>query len=456
MKGVREEVKNYSTSPTDENAFALLKSDPLGRNAAVFRFLQLIDAIDENCSIAINGEWGNGKTIFVRQVKMFLDACNPGTNLPDTQREALQRLLPESVECPTCTTIYYDAWANDDSNDPLLSLIYSAIATGQSDYSPEKKRDLLGVAGRIAEAITNKPIAEIIEKAQSQDPLSLPKQKDSLHDLMKEFIDSLIFEKANRAVIFIDELDRCRPAYAVQLLERIKHYFDDDRVTFIFSVDLAQLQHTIKAYYGFAFDATRYLDKFFDLRISLPEVNYKTFIENKFPFIQSGTIYDEICIRVVQYFSFSLREVERYMRLIRIAAYSYNSVPSFSEQKALQFARLYIVPVLIGLSMADMDEYKRFIRGENPDVLCKILSSEGDYVYQDWLKIPKEEISKDLGAAIDNRLQKIYNALFADREDRYSSFSETCIGEMRFTAQTRREVMNMVALLAPCAEYDWE
>ena len=65
-------MKNYSTSPTDQNAVELLKSDPLRRNNAVLRFLQLINSIDDSCSIALNGEWGSGKTIFIKQIKLIV------------------------------------------------------------------------------------------------------------------------------------------------------------------------------------------------------------------------------------------------------------------------------------------------------------------------------------------------------------------------------------------------
>ena len=70
-------------------------------------------------------------------------------------------------------------------------------------------------------------------------------------------------ERGNKLVIFIDELDRCNPAYAVKLLEQIKHYMEDDRIIFVFSVNINQLQHTIKHYYGNNFNATKYLDRFF-------------------------------------------------------------------------------------------------------------------------------------------------------------------------------------------------
>ena len=66
----------------------------------------------------------------------------------------------------------------------------------------------------------------------------------------------------------IDKSDRCKPTFAVHLLEQIKHYIFDDRITFVFSINLEQLQHTIKQYYGADFDSCRYLDRFFDLRIS--------------------------------------------------------------------------------------------------------------------------------------------------------------------------------------------
>lgn len=64
-------------------------------------------------------------------------------------------------------------------------------------------------------------------------------------------------------MIFVDELDRCKPSFAVQLLERIKHYFGHEKITFVFSVNVSELQYTIKKFYGADFNGTRYLDNFF-------------------------------------------------------------------------------------------------------------------------------------------------------------------------------------------------
>ena len=92
---------------------------------------------------------------------------------------------------------------------------------------------------------------------------------------INEFLDSLLPEKAYRLVIFIDELDRCQPLFAVKLLERIKHYFGNTNLTFVFSTNLAELQNTIRSLYGEQFSASRYLDKFFDVTLKLPPVEAK-------------------------------------------------------------------------------------------------------------------------------------------------------------------------------------
>ena len=72
--------------------------------------------------------------------------------------------------------------------------------------------------------------------------------------------------------VLVDELDRCRPTYAVSLLERIKHFFDVDDVVFVIATDTAQLQHSIRGAYGGEFDGERYLRRFFDLTYRFPLV----------------------------------------------------------------------------------------------------------------------------------------------------------------------------------------
>lgn len=73
--------------------------------------------------------------------------------------------------------------------------------------------------------------------------------------------------------ILVDELDRCRPTYAIEMLERIKHLFEVENVVFVLSTDTKQLANSIKAVYGNDFDSRHYLARFFDRSYMLAAPN---------------------------------------------------------------------------------------------------------------------------------------------------------------------------------------
>ncbi|WVV48879.1 P-loop NTPase fold protein [Pseudomonas sp. NA13] len=75
------------------------------------------------------------------------------------------------------------------------------------------------------------------------------------------------------AFIFIDELDRCRPTYAIELLERVKHFFELEDCRFIVASDSTQLAHSVRAVYGEKFYSERYLSRFFDAEFRLDNSN---------------------------------------------------------------------------------------------------------------------------------------------------------------------------------------
>ena len=80
-------------------------------------------------------------------------------------------------------------------------------------------------------------------------------------------------------VVVIDELDRCRPSYAAELLEVAKHLFTVDHIVFVLAVNRSELAHSIRALYGSEFDAQGYLRRFFDVDFQLPDSARKPFIE---------------------------------------------------------------------------------------------------------------------------------------------------------------------------------
>ena len=72
-------------------------------------------------------------------------------------------------------------------------------------------------------------------------------------------------------IVVIDELDRCRPSYAIKMLEEIKHFFEIWNVVFIIGLHGDQLSKSIKAIYGSEFASDEYLRRFFTRRYSLRE-----------------------------------------------------------------------------------------------------------------------------------------------------------------------------------------
>ena len=74
-----------------------------------------------------------------------------------------------------------------------------------------------------------------------------------------------------KIVIFIDELDRCRPKFALDLIEKVKHIFEVPNISFIFFANFEQMESMVKREYGDDIDAENYLNKFFPLSIKLPE-----------------------------------------------------------------------------------------------------------------------------------------------------------------------------------------
>lgn len=283
-----------------------------------------------NYVLNLNAEWGAGKTWFIKRWYMELKAHYP--------------------------TVYIDAWQQDFSDDPLLTVISSIIdqlrdATGNKVAIPDgiksKLLGLLKVGGKLV-------LKSAIKKAGWEDSdFSMEgEDADRLVDTLcsnhKERYESIQYLKqeirqwvaaavsANLdqvdgkgrldypAFILIDELDRCRPSYAVEMLETIKHIFDIPKVVFVLATDTEQLQHAIKVIYGDGFDAESYLGRFFHRRFTLGSISRREFIQqaivdkklqfehvNVWPEITDSQVLVNVLTAVCDHFSLSLRKTEQ-------------------------------------------------------------------------------------------------------------------------------------------------
>ena len=453
----------FGNEATDKNIFEALQEDLIGRNSDIKRFINLVDALGGGRSIAIDGTWGSGKTFFVKQCKMALDAMNPVCKMPEIMWEEYSEEKPIEDEhlrsfiskqvgdlgdnslAESCFTVYFDAWENDSEVDPLISLVYSIACDISEEYVFDDDPSCKTIAADIIEMITGRDIGKLIDHLRGNNSVSVVKESRQLRDKINQFLDSLSYERGNRVLIIIDELDRCKPVYAIKTLERIKHYFNHKNINYVFSVNLAQLEQTVKTCYGQTFDAGKYLDRFFDIRISLPPAKTDNFY-TKIGIDNGSYIYEKSCLDVARYFNMSLREITKYYQTTRIAAYnrthSNNTFMGGFEQ-GTWFALIVIVPFLIALRMTDNNEYNAFVAGESSGRLIECIDSSE--FLKKWITekyIGRDEKGKFPEEEYKQITQEAYEAIFLNKYDKVNYVQ---VYDIEFGRDQKDEIIRRVS-----------
>lgn len=365
-------IKNPAVEIVDDDPF---RHDVLNRKESAEVLTQLLSTITEPFVLAIDSEWGTGKTTFVRMWQKHLE--NGG------------------YPC-----LYFNAWESDFAIDPLVAFIGEINAgMDQLKIPPDrlaKAKELfekaksvgttiarhaipialkLGTAGVLdMDAFTEKTLADFAGKlAQDKidqyqaDKLTIAKFKESLQDFVAELGSDT--EKKFPLIFFIDELDRCRPTYAVELLERIKHLFSIDGIIFVLAIDKEQIGHSVRALYGSDMNVDGYLRRFIDLEYSLPQPSAEVF--GKYLFRQLG-LEDLFAARITrdkhyekeqllsmfaklaEAFNFSLRLQEHCFTQLNLAL---RTTPPDHHLFPLFLA------ALIGLKAANPKIYRQYISG---------------------------------------------------------------------------------------------
>lgn len=443
--------------PTEENLVKALKDDLLKRNKDLVYFYDLLSAQETSGSIALDGRWGSGKTFFIKQTEMLINAQNKMSNMDNDKRNSIinavyKKKRMEDIPEKFDLAIYYDAWENDNDTDPIISLVYEITKQLGITYDFSEKKDMFQLAGSILELFTGRNVEAVIRNLKSDNPFIELEKEKNLEKNIEDFFTEILVERGNRLIIFVDELDRCKPSYAVQLLERVKHYLCDDRILFVFAVNLEELQHTIKHFYGETFDACRYLDRFFNMRISLPPADKSRFYQSIG--LESGYVLEDVCKRIIETYNMELREVSRFYYQIKLAVYNpthdkgkWNFI--FPDEKGKQLILLYIVPILVGLKIVDITLCNEFVDGKNAQPLIDIyLDSEiGEWLVR-GLSVDNEVIEK---SDVKQKLQELYEAIF---KTEYTNNSyETTIGDYAFDCNSKAFAKTTASMLSVCADF---
>lgn len=253
-----------------ENPF---ERDLLERKQYAEVLTQIVKNTESGFTLSINADWGYGKTTFIKMWEATL------------QNEGYK-------------TIYFNAWESDFVADPMMALIDGLVNNlGNVSLSEDKKKIIsalvdtaigfveiipgIGGYGKIAEAIKKGVDTYQNNPSEIKKFRGIKKIVCDFKEKLSEFAQSIDDKKP--LVIFIDELDRCRPDYAVKMLECVKHFFATDNIIFVLSVDKGVLCKSVKAFYGgLDIDTDAYLRRFVDIEFDLPEPNVSDFIEKQF------------------------------------------------------------------------------------------------------------------------------------------------------------------------------
>lgn len=458
-------MKSLDLTPTNENVYNSLINDSIGRGEFVRQFVKMLNAIEDNCTIALEGNWGSGKTFFVKQVKMVLDAHNPNYQpvngfLTEERRKVIKEKCSEfnaedgSTELKPQLCVYYDAWQNDNDEDPILSLVYSIVKEIGSDFSFDKK-PTLDICSELINLVCDKDISKLIKVLKGENALDLIKKTKDEAEKVSKFLQSLLPEVGERLIVFVDELDRCKPSYAVKLLERIKHYFLDEEITFVFSVNINELRHTIRKCYGSDFDATRYLDRFFDLRATLPKFDLEKYYAN-IGFELNENMFNYVCASVINKYQFEMRNIAKYIRLAKIAvpkSVRKGDMLFVPEKSALFIYNIYLIPIMIGLKLTDAKLFENFVNGKDCTPLLDFQKCFSMGCFVDLAFERYEKSSNDIAAAIEKKIKEIYDAIFVEK---YEDESYRLIGSMYFDKKTKNSVMCIAGLMSSSASFDEE
>ena len=261
-------------------------NDVMDRKEHISVLTSVVKAIDGPCVLGIDGPWGSGKTTFLRMWA--------------------QHLRNESFP-----VVSFNAWETDFSGDPFLALSDeisqelqryrggSFDAKIESVLEMTKKVALRAMPAAIrlltAGVLDLSPVFEKelgqIAASYAQERMSVYQEtQQTLRDFGKTLKDAArsLSESADGLplVVVIDELDRCRPSYAAELLEIAKHLFAVDQVVFVLAVNRDQLAHSIRSLYGAEFDGEAYLRRFFDIDLRLPDPDREPFIRQALTSIQ--------------------------------------------------------------------------------------------------------------------------------------------------------------------------
>lgn len=359
--------------------------DEFNRKPIAENIIRLLISPIDLSPMVIDGGWGTGKTEFCQKLIRLMQQQHPDylpiyidAFLSDHSGEPLLALLAEIIK--SCTLEDTDGQQSERKRltREISKLVKFGIKTGANALShyflkqsvddlaeefqqitsdEQEAKNVAETVTDVAAKITDYTIDATVE-ALLKEQIEAEKNLETLKACLKE----LAADKP--IILFIDELDRCRPDYAVDMLEVIKHVFDIENVKVVLVTNTKQLRAAINHRYGVEVDAQKYLDKFLKYSFALPEKVVAQFEEERAlvaieyfkQLIRNSSMAGELrgligqeailnlISDMVERNNLSLRETERLVRFLEI----YHSLShGLSAECAMAYRLLRVVGVFV-------------------------------------------------------------------------------------------------------------
>ncbi len=360
------------------------EKDIFGRKSIGQGLTNLISTVSDPLVIAVDGQWGSGKTTFLK-------------------------MWAGELRKAGFAVVYLDAFENDYTEDAFTALSSEIIALAQAKHKENTPaattfvrkavgagkvllRSGLGLGVKLAtigaldttdfdkvadEAaketgeLFDKYVGELLTKQREQKE-AIQSFREALAQLPALLTATPQAESSTVSkplIIIVDELDRCRPLFALQVLERMKHFFAAPGVHFVLGTYLAQLRNSVMVAYGSNIDAETYLQKFIQLTVHLghdssyryqrPAIRYIEHLKEIMQFKSDDSHIVELATDYFEHVSesrgLSLRQIEHIFSSLAIVL--------ASKSKSSYFPHV-IVAGLCALKILEPDLYVKAKKGE--------------------------------------------------------------------------------------------
>lgn len=363
---------------SDDNPFC---EDTLDRS----RFANLLTAIISNYSdgfvLSLNGKWGTGKTVFINQwVRQLVNSGFQATILNAWDNDYFGN--PSIAILSQFADFFSNRTLSDKIKPVWTNLLNSAFCLGKGFIEKQVENFISAQSINELKAKYNGALESdlYLHEGEIKNYVLTKIQFSNYKNALTQFAADMAQENEGKPLIFvIDELDRCTPTYAVELLEKVKHLFNVPNIIFIFTIDKSQLKKSIKGYFGsFDFNADEYLRRFFDVEIDLPQIEYFQFSQlmfdyfeiEKFIWTKDGRLdFKDAINELATNSNLTLRQIEKFYAQAKL-------IFSFYRVDRLE----WLIGVMLFLQMFSHEKFielkdKKFTLNETADILKNLFKN---------------------------------------------------------------------------------